>query len=646
MTTIRNVRKQLITKQDLALGKGKVIQRRGDENKELDKLDLVMGVSTIADLVVGDYDGQQVSVSGKLYLWNASSEAVANGTSVIAIPDVAIGRWLLLDDSVQGLDTVSKLRATPGEFDGQQVSLSGRDGREQLMLDWDAASTATDNDSSIFEVDGVAVGRWINRTRYASMHRLASASEGGRLVALPAYTSTERRSAMIDWLERAKPKVQPPLSKNNTGDAFIVFVGDSHTAGQGATGAAEDIFAVPAMPSPLGVTDAFHKRDPAYGNFGDLIAKDLRDKNYIGLRNRAIGTTETTFYNVFSGTWEQGTDASANVFGNITWAATSVIGNSVIKRGAPDFPRNWFEITYRKYSLGARVKFEFREVTQGGTVHLTRLKYANWILPSNIPGCTRADSPADINRVDTYAATSSYNNSVRFKMPYVGNWECRVTIESAGNAGAGGTGLYIQAHKIETCQFLNAGRGNHTILDYLGEPVTVGAGGSGDMDHTDHLAEVLAYNPTLIILEPMIINDWFHGVNLQDTFSAFDEMLRRIKAANCDCIILGPAPVITDAFPFDWAENPDSASKPPLASNLKGKGTYLQYYQVIERVAGIHGIRFINSYWHYLYRFYKDDHQNWTLGELAGRIHVNDAGHDIYRDAFTRYSGMLDALID
>ena len=465
-------------------------------------------------------------------------------------------------------------------------------------------------------------------------------------ISLSKYLDAERRSVNIDWLELARPKNQSQINFENTGDQFIVFIGDSHTAGQGATGAAGNINEVPAMPAPSGVTDGFHRRDPAYGNFADLIAKDLRDKNYFGLRNRVIPTTETSFYNIYTGAWEQGSNAEANVFGSTNWAATSTVGNNVIKRGAPDFPRDWFEIAFRKYTLGAIVKFEFREVTQGGTASLTRLKYANWTLPSAITGCSRTDNPSDIDRVDTYAETSNYNNLVRFKLPYVGNWECRITIESAGNAGAGGTGLYIQSHKLEACQFLNAGRGNHTILDYLGEPVTVGAGGSGDMDHTDHLAEVLAYNPTLIIIEPMIINDWFHGVARQDTFSAFDEMLRRIKSANCECVILGPAPVITDEFPFDWSENPNSSTQPPLTDNIRGRGTYLQYYKVIERVAAMRGVSFIHCFWHYLYRFYKDDHQNWTIGDLAGRIHVNDVGHEIYRDAFIRYSGLADSEID
>jgi hypothetical protein len=93
MTNIRNVRKQLITKQDLALGKGKVIQRRGDENKELDKLDLVMGVSAVADLsgLVGEYEDQRVSVKGYhagsavgggIFYWDSSRAAENNGGTV------------------------------------------------------------------------------------------------------------------------------------------------------------------------------------------------------------------------------------------------------------------------------------------------------------------------------------------------------------------------------------------------------------------------------------------------------------------------------------------------------------------------------------------------------------------------------------
>lgn len=182
-------------------------------------------------------------------------------------------------------------------------------------------------------------------------------------------------------------------------------------------------------------------------------------------------------------------------------------------------------------------------------------------------------------------------------------------------------------------QFVNAGRGNHTIMDYLGEPETVGAGGTGDKDHTDHLSEVLHLNPTLIILEPMIINDWFHGIPVHDTKSAFIRMIGRIQSAKVDLVVIGPAPVITQSTPFDYADNVEYSAKPPFKDDLRGNGRYGDYYDVIRSVCVERDIYFINTYDYFLYRYKREDHQNWTVGESAGRIHVNQHGHDIYFEA-------------
>ncbi|MDF2659516.1 MAG: GDSL-like Lipase/Acylhydrolase family [Paenibacillus sp.] len=182
-------------------------------------------------------------------------------------------------------------------------------------------------------------------------------------------------------------------------------------------------------------------------------------------------------------------------------------------------------------------------------------------------------------------------------------------------------------------QFVNAGRGNHTIRDYLGEPVTIGAGGVGDKDHTDHLAEVLELNPTLIILQPMIINDWFHGMPLPDTKSAFTRMIGRIQSAQVGLVVIGPAPIITLSAPFDYADNDEYAAKPPFKDDLWGYGRYSDYYDVIRSVCAERDISFIHTYEYFLYRYKREDHRNWTIGESAGRIHVNQHGHDLYLEA-------------
>jgi hypothetical protein len=64
--TTRAIKKSLIAKQDLLLGKGTAVQTRNGLQYPVDKLDLVMSADSIADLsgLVGDYDGQKVSVKG------------------------------------------------------------------------------------------------------------------------------------------------------------------------------------------------------------------------------------------------------------------------------------------------------------------------------------------------------------------------------------------------------------------------------------------------------------------------------------------------------------------------------------------------------------------------------------------------------
>lgn len=62
----RIIKKSLITKQDLAMGKGKIVQVRNGINYNLDKLDLVSNISSQADLdgLIGDYDGEKLSMTG------------------------------------------------------------------------------------------------------------------------------------------------------------------------------------------------------------------------------------------------------------------------------------------------------------------------------------------------------------------------------------------------------------------------------------------------------------------------------------------------------------------------------------------------------------------------------------------------------
>ena len=71
---------------------------------------------------------------------------------------ISLGALLL-----KPISSVSELRATPGNIDGQQVNLISRDGVSADgggRLVWRASATNTDDDVRWFAVSGVAIGRW------------------------------------------------------------------------------------------------------------------------------------------------------------------------------------------------------------------------------------------------------------------------------------------------------------------------------------------------------------------------------------------------------------------------------------------------------------------------------------------------------
>lgn len=67
------------------------------------------------------------------------------------------------------LPTVDELRTTKG-IDGQHANVTGAsDGRGLLKVYWDPSSTAQDDGVNVFQVSGVATGRWINLDKTVRM---------------------------------------------------------------------------------------------------------------------------------------------------------------------------------------------------------------------------------------------------------------------------------------------------------------------------------------------------------------------------------------------------------------------------------------------------------------------------------------------
>ncbi|WP_248924457.1 ubiquitin-activating E1 FCCH domain-containing protein [Paenibacillus hamazuiensis] len=90
--------------------------------------------------------------------------------SSLGMAGVALVGGSLLGGPAEGsaqegvVSSVSQLRNTPGEYDGQQVRLlgyyDGIPGKGGGLLIWDAAGTDEDNGGTVFAVSGMAAGRW------------------------------------------------------------------------------------------------------------------------------------------------------------------------------------------------------------------------------------------------------------------------------------------------------------------------------------------------------------------------------------------------------------------------------------------------------------------------------------------------------
>lgn len=451
--------------------------------------------------------------------------------------------------------------------------------------------------------------------------------------------------------EKSPSKLYPNFLKRlESGDLTklkVVFVGNSHTAGQGATETGGE--KVPELKPPSGVTDGFHKRDASSGVFVDKIARKMEKAYGLSITKRIVAANETTYYNLRTGTWTQATDTRmTDASGAAYIQSSSTIGDSLTKQLDSTNPQRCATFHFAKLPSGGTLDVLIKTNNPVGLSGLTRNDASVWKKPSEIEGLVRSDGAIGtaMDTVDLYNSTGDYTYSLGFTFPFFANWQIKFTVSANKNAASSGNLCVIGTSVLDHENFVNAGRGNHTILDYLGNTVTKGAGGSGNLDHTDHLAEVLALNPSLIILEPMVINDWFHGVNVQDTTSCLQEMIRRIKKANCDVLVITPAPCVTTDVPLDYNQHPDYATNPPLTNNLNGLGSFEVYIDVILKVAYWERVPVINNYKYFLERFYKADHQNWTLGTNAGRIHVNQHGHDIYADGIIQFSGLFPATIN
>ncbi|MDY4819957.1 MAG: SGNH/GDSL hydrolase family protein [Bacilli bacterium] len=419
------------------------------------------------------------------------------------------------------------------------------------------------------------------------------------------------------------------------GNPMIVFVGDSWTAGQGATDTGAN--SVIGMTTP-DRTDGFHTPANNSGKFVDRIARTLKEYYPLNMKNYYI-RCDNQQTRTYTGSWKY--DTSENIpeveAGARAYSYTLTVGDkAVIKCASNHLKLRVLRSSYGgKATIRARVNDGSDIITDAGMENL-------WKPLSEIIGINRLDNYSNIDELDLYQPSVDYTGFFEVVMPYGKLWEFEFTIVAKNPSAQNGV-FGIGCDRYDN-NFINAGRGNHTTADYLGIKVGAGAGMSGSApygDNTDHIAEVIALNPSLIIFEPMIINDWFHGLNLAHSRDCIEEMIVRLKeTCNCDIIALMPGPVVTVSTPWDY-----SGSVTPVADNPNGKGTYNQYYNNALWILKKHQIPVINTYQLFVDEYNSENHENWTIGEEAGRIHVNQHGHDIIVNSFIEKSGFADKLI-
>ena len=154
MTT--TIYKQLVTRQDLALGNGKVIQRRNGKDIELDKIGIIDTVSSIADLRTVDYEleeGKKIATLGyhiagdggsSEFYWDATSIESDNNVSIIKITVISTGRFKLniqnntihvkqAGAKFDGTDDTTAWQAAIDSFSGYEGTVNGSGGESTVV---------------------------------------------------------------------------------------------------------------------------------------------------------------------------------------------------------------------------------------------------------------------------------------------------------------------------------------------------------------------------------------------------------------------------------------------------------------------------------------------------------------------------------
>jgi hypothetical protein len=251
-------------------------------------------------------------------------------------------------------------------------------------------------------------------------------------------------------------------------------------------------------------------------------------------------------------------------------------------------------------------------------VYFKRASDADWLLPSAIANCRRTDNAVGtaMNTVDAYAAAISYQNTVTYILPTNEDWSIKVEVGNTKNALSSNYWLNLEGVKRSKSHSYNWGKGAHNTNEYRGIGHAV-----------NHLKEVISYKPALVILQPMVINDFVDGIALTVMISNVKQMIKELRDANCDIVMILPPPIATTSTPWDYADGDvlDDTAKP------------WKYHEGIDALRGVARqlvVPLIDTYAYLEDEYNSVNHQYWF--QTGSRTHTNQHGHDLFAQAIIK----------
>jgi lysophospholipase L1-like esterase len=272
-----------------------------------------------------------------------------------------------------------------------------------------------------------------------------------------------------------------------------------------------------------------------------------------------------------------------------------------------------------------KIRIWFTKTQYGGIFRawFKRSTDADWLNPNSIANIRRYGLSADgaidnmggseTNKVDTYHGSNLFGNWVEYVFPEEGDWAVKLDVGSTKNASSLDYWMAVEGIQYSNSVSYNWGKGGHTTQDYLGIQQL------GGTDLTNHFQEVLNFSPSLVLFEPMAINDFIHQVPIVTFENNIKSMITQLRAINCDIILMTPAPISLTSTPYDYSGTPYVDTSKPIK--------YQQYIDSIRSISIEMNVRlFVDGFGKLDREYNASSHQYWFNDSL----HVNQVGHDLY----------------